>query len=159
MLSFVLAACVATSYGACPETTCVEPDSSSRAALHAALDAFGAAFREADVEALDTLLTVSYMHTNGSSGQVLTKDEWLEFVRRRRADLRSGRLQIHRYETSGVAIRWCSGAAIVSSQVASSGKNNGQSFESRLRVTQLWLRLGTRWRRAAFHDSPLPDVP
>jgi len=156
MLSFVLAVCAATSYGACPETTCVEPDSSSRAALYAALDAFSAAFRSADAKALDTLLTVSYMHTNGSSGQVLTKDEWLEFVRKRRADLRSGRLQVDRYETSGVAIRWCSEAAVVSSQVISDGRNNGRSFETRLRVTQLWLRLGTRWRRAAFHDSPLP---
>lgn len=156
MLSFVLAVSIATSYGVRPGTPCVEPDSSSRTALHAALDAFSAAFRNADPEALDTLLTVSYLHTNGGSGQVLSKDEWLEFVRRRRMDLRSGRLQVDTYETSGVTIRWCSGAAIVSSQVASEGRNNGQSFHSRLRVTQLWLRLGTGWRRAAFHDSPLP---
>ena len=155
MLSFVLAVCAVTSHGACPETTCMEPDSASRAALYVALDAFSDAFRNADVAALDTLLTVSYMHTNGSSGQVLTKDDWLEFVRKRRADLRSGRLAIDRYETSAVAIRWCSEAAIVSSQVISDGRNDGRSFETRLRVTQLWLRLGTRWRRAAFHDSPL----
>lgn len=156
MLNFLLAVCTATSQGVCPETTCEEPDSSSRAALNVALDAFSAAFRSADTEALDTLLTASYLHTNGGTGQVLGKDEWLEFVRRRRADLRSGRLQIETYETSDVTIRWCSGAAIVSSQVTSGGRNNGRSFESRLRVTQLWLRLGTRWRRAAFHDSPLP---
>ena len=156
MLNFLLAVCTATSQGVCPETACEEPDSSSRAALNVALDAFSAAFRSADAEALDTLLTISYMHTNGGTGQVLGKDEWLEFVRRRRADLRSGRLQIETYETSEVTIRWCSGAAIVSSQVTSGGRNNGRSFESRLRVTQLWLRLGSRWRRAAFHDSPLP---
>ncbi len=156
MLSFVLALSAAVANGVWPGTTCVEPDSASRAALYAALKGFSAAFRDADHEALDTLLDASYMHTNGGTGQVLTRDEWIEYVRRRRADLENGRLRIDTYETSDVRIRWCSGAAVVSSQTRSEGIHNGRSFQSRLRVTQLWLHVGGRWRRAAFHDSPIP---
>jgi hypothetical protein len=31
----------------------------------------------------------------------------------------------------------------------------GERFRSRVQVTQVWIREGGRWRRAAFHDSPL----
>jgi Domain of unknown function (DUF4440) len=135
---------------------CGEPDSLQRAALHVALQAFSRAFLKADAEALDTLLTADYLHTNGGTGTVLTKIQWLEFIRGRRAELQSGRLQVARYEATNQEVRWYAGAAVVSTQVVSEGRRDGAAFESRLQVTQVWVRRGDRWWRAAFHDSPLP---
>jgi hypothetical protein len=133
-----------------------EPDSARQAALHAALQAFGRAFRHADAAALDSLLTADYLHTNGGSGAVLDRTRWLDYVRSRRADLRSGNLRVDRYETSAVTVRWYPSTAVVSNEVVSEGIQNGAPFASRLRVTQVWVEAGGRWRRAAFHDSSIP---
>jgi hypothetical protein len=156
MLALLLAFTAATSD--CPRSPagCGEPDSLQRAALHAALQAFSGAFLRADAEGLDTLLTADYLHTNGGTGTVLNKSQWLEFIRGRGAELRSGRLQVQRYQAANQEIRWYEGVAVVSSQVVSEGRRDGAPFESRLQVTQVWVRLAGRWWRAAFHDSPLP---
>jgi Domain of unknown function (DUF4440) len=139
--------------------TCVlgtEPDSLRRLALERALNAFSAAFLLADEKALDTLLADDYVHTNGGTGSVLDKARWLEYIRKRRAELASGRLRVDRYQSTDVTIRWHGDAAVVSSQVESEGSRDGQPFATRLQVTQVWVRSGGQWRRAAFHDSPLP---
>jgi ketosteroid isomerase-like protein len=133
-----------------------EPDSLHRLALERALGAFNAAFLRADEQALDTLLADDYVHTNGGTGSVLDKARWLEYIRARRAELASGRLRVERYESSEVTIRWHDDAAVVSSQVVSNGSRDGKPFATRLRVTQVWVRSGGQWRRAAFHDSPPP---
>jgi Domain of unknown function (DUF4440) len=133
-----------------------EPDSLHRLALERALDAFSAAFLRAEEKALDTLLTDDYVHTNGGTGSVLDKARWLEYIRTRRAELASGRLRVDRYESTDVTIRWHGDAAVVSSQVVSEGSRDGRPFAARLQVTQVWVRSGGKWRRAAFHDSPLP---
>ncbi len=132
-----------------------EPDSARRAGLHVALETFALAFRRADIDALDTLLTDDYVHTNGGSGAVLDRRQWLDYMRSRRGDLQSGKLRVDRYESSAVTIRWYATTAVVSSEVTSEGSQNGTPFISRLRVTQVWVHTGERWRRAAFHDSPM----
>lgn len=133
-----------------------EPDSAARAALTLALEALGDAFQKADAEALDTLLARDYVHTNGGSGSVLDKPRWLDYIRSRSADLRSGRLRVERYESTEPAICWFHDMAVVSSRIVSAGTRSGTPFESRLQVTQVWIRDGARWLRAAFHDSPIP---
>jgi hypothetical protein len=133
-----------------------EPDSLSRLALRSALKTFETAFVRADAEALDTMLAPHYLHTNGSSGAVLQKVPWLAYIRRRRADLEAGRLRVDRYESTGTRIAWYPGAAVVSTLVASEGTENGARFSRRLQVTTVWVRSGQGWRRAAFHDSPVP---
>jgi uncharacterized protein DUF4440 len=133
-----------------------EPDTLRRLALERALDAFGAAFLRADENALDTLLADDYVHTNGGTGGVLDKARWLEYIRTRRAELANGRLRVDRYQSTEVTIRWHGDAAVVSSQVESEGTRHGQPFATRLQVTQVWVRSGGQWRRAAFHDSPFP---
>lgn len=135
-----------------------EPDSLHRLALERALGAFRAAFLRADEKVLDTLLADHYIHTNGGTGSVQDKARWLEYIRTRRAELASGRLRVDRYESTDVMIRWHSDgeAAVVSSKVVSEGSRDGRPFATRLQVTQVWVRSGGQWRRAAFHDSPLP---
>jgi ketosteroid isomerase-like protein len=135
-----------------------EPDTTSRAALHAALRDFSRAFAAADAAVLDTLLAADYLHTNGASGSTLTKAQWLDYIRSRSADLAAGRLELVRYETDEVVIRWHAETALVSSRVVAEGRQNGTAFTTRLRVTQVWVRSTGRWRRAAFHDSPIPPA-
>jgi hypothetical protein len=134
-----------------------QPDSLRLLALQSSLQSFGAAFLKSDAAALDTFLVDSYLHTNRASGTVLDKPRWLDYIRQRRADLQSGRLRIHRYETLEPAIRWFPSAAVVSTQVVSEGLQDGRHFLTRLQVTQVWVQIDGQWRRAAFHDSPLPD--
>ena len=125
--------------------------------LETTLRAVNRAFVEADSGALDTLLAPGYVHTNGVSGSVLDRGTWLAYIRDRREELRSGRLRVDRYETPEATIRWHPGGAVVSNRVMSEGTRDGVRFTSRLQVTQIWVRLDGRWRRAAFHDSPIPD--
>lgn len=156
MLALLLACAASAADCSPPRRYQTEPDSAARASLILALQAFGAAFQAADAEALDTLLAPDYVHTNGGSGSVLDRSRWLDYIRSRRADLRSGRLRVERYEIAGTAIRWFPHMAVVTNRVTTAGTANGVPFSSRLQVTQIWIRGGSRWRRAAFHDSPAP---
>lgn len=157
LIALLLACMMATSGCKAAAGPPAEPDSLRSLALQHALQSFNAAFRRADSETLDTLLEAGYRHTNGGSGIVLDKAAWLDYIRRRRADLQSGRLRIDRYESLGLAISWYPATAIVSSQVVSEGVQDGVPFSLRLQVTQVWIQRGEQWRRAAFHDSPLPQ--
>ena len=103
-----------------------------------------------------TLINVICGLVNGSTGSVLDKTRWLAYIRTRRTELASGRLQVSRYESSAVTFRWHGDAAVVGSQVVSEGSRDGNPFTTRLQVTQVWVRSGDQWRRAAFHDSPVP---
>jgi hypothetical protein len=156
MFALLIACVVATNGCVAARGPLGEPDSLRSIALQRAVQSFSAAFLRADAETLDTLLAAGYLHTNGATGTVLDKPSWLDYIRRRQADLQSGRLRVDRYETTALAIRWYPDAAVVSNQVVSEGIQNGVPFSSRLQVTQVWIRLGEQWRRAAFHDSPVP---
>lgn len=133
----------------------VEPDTTDRAALYTSLRAFAQAFAAADVAGLDTMLTADYVHTNGGSTPI-NKDAWLAYVRTRSVELRDGTLHLTRYEQTTQSVQWYRDLAVVSGQVESEGTRRGQAFRSRVQVTQVWIRLGGRWLRAAFHDSFLP---
>lgn len=125
--------------------------------LETTLRVFNRAFAEADSATLDTLLARGYVHTNGGTGSVLDRGTWLGYIRDRRAELRGGRLRVDRYETTDASIRRYPGSAVVTSRVVSGGTRDGVAFASRLQVTQVWAQLDGRWRRVAFHDSPIPD--
>jgi hypothetical protein len=131
------------------------PDSTVRAELRQALAAFRDAFARADAAALDRLLADDYVHTNGGSGQVLDRAAWLGYVRGRRAELDAGVVGIEEYRSSDPVIRLIGTVAVVTHEVTTAGVRKGERFRSRVQVTQVWVREGGRWRRAAFHDSPL----
>ena len=133
----------------------VPSDTTARTELLRALAEFQDAFARADASALYRLLAGDYVHTNGGSGQVLDRNEWLGYVRTRRAELEAGRLRLEEYRSSAPIIRFVGTTAVVTNEVTSAGERNGQRFRSRVRVTQVWVHEGARWRRAAFHDSPL----
>jgi ketosteroid isomerase-like protein len=124
--------------------------------VRAAVARFGQAFLDADVEVLESLLTDDYIHVNGNSGNVLKRNEWLNWIKSRRTELEAGHLIIDEYETKDVAVKIYENVAIVTGTVYSNGKHNGELFASHVRFTNTWVLINEEWRRAAFHDSPLP---
>jgi ketosteroid isomerase-like protein len=125
--------------------------------VRAAVSEFGRAFVEAGVSVLEILLAEHYIHVNGRSGSVLNRNEWLSWVESRRKELNTGNLLINAHSVEDVQVQVYGEAAVVTGVVHSSGQRKGSMFTSRVRFTNLWVMQGGAWRRAAFHDSPLPD--
>jgi ketosteroid isomerase-like protein len=125
--------------------------------VRAAVAAFGRAFEKADVAFLETRLTNDYIHVNGRSGSVLNRDEWLKWLSSRQAELKSGELSITSYSVEDLKVQVYGEAAVATGIVRSSGQWGGTEFTSQVRFTNLWVMQGGEWRRAAFHDSPLPE--
>ena len=132
-------------------------DAHREAEVRAVVNAFGRAFVEADVLILDSFLTDNYVHVNGGSGNVLDRDDWLEWVKLRRAEIQRGELVVSDYKIGDVRITVDGDTAIVTGTVFSSVNKNGNSSTSRIRFSNIWLYQKGVWRRAAFHDSPLPQ--
>ena len=126
---------------------------SPEATVRAQVDAFAAAFRDADADRLKALLATDYVHTNGGS-RPLTADQWLTYVRTRRDAIAAGRLVVTTYQNSELDIRVHGDAAIVTGVNVSEGTENGAPFRRALRFTQLWVLRHGRWLRAAFQDAP-----
>ncbi len=122
----------------------------------AVVNAFGRAYVEADVETLETLLFEKYVHVNGRSGKVLNRGEWLEWVTSRRAGIENGELIVSDYRIEDVEVVLDGTTAIVIGVVYSSQSRNGNTNTSGFRFSNLWLHRNGAWRRAAFHDSPIP---
>jgi hypothetical protein len=112
---------------------------------------------EADVSALQKLLTANYIHVNGHSGSVLNRDEWLKWVASRRRELGSKNLVINSYSVDDVKVQIYGEAAVLTGVVHSSGERSGAKFTLAVRFTNVWVKQGNAWRRAAFHDSRLPE--
>jgi ketosteroid isomerase-like protein len=126
----------------------------SRREIENAVGRFSKAFVEADVSILNTLLSEDYIHTN-STGSALNKQQWLEYIKTRRADLEAGRLEIESYENKDLRIRVYGESAIVTGANVAKGKREGKPFVTQLRFTHLWIKQSGQWKRAAFHDSPV----
>jgi hypothetical protein len=125
--------------------------------VEAAFSQFSRAFAEADVPVLRGLLARNYTHVNGRTGSVLTGGEWLKWLQSRRVELDTGKLVISVYEIKDLVVQVYKEAAVVTGVAYSSGERDGSPFTSRVRFTNLWVVEEGKWRRAAFHDSPLPD--
>jgi len=125
--------------------------------VRAAVSAFARAFVEADVSVLETYLTNDYIHVNGRSGRVLNRKQWLSWMESRRADLNNGELVLNAYRVEDLRVVLYGEAAVVTGAVHSSGDQKGVAFTSQVRFTNVWVIQGGAWRRAAFHDSPMPE--
>ncbi len=121
-----------------------------------AVAAFGQALHEADVHTIQSLLTEQYLHVNGASGSVLDRETWLGWIASRRRELDDGVLTIDRYAVSDVDVDMFGSVALVTGAVHAEGRRNGEGFDSRIRFPHVWTRRGGVWRRAAFHDLPVP---
>jgi hypothetical protein len=124
-------------------------------AVRDAFSAFRHAFVTADLPVLRALLTDDYVHTNGRSGEVLDRQQWLGYMTARRTELDQGSLIIDTYLVDDLEVRIqgeAADSAVVTGVAISSGRRHGAPFESRVRFTNLWVQRDGAWRRAAFHD-------
>lgn len=116
---------------------------------------FDTAYKTGDFETLDRMISKDYLHTN-PSGNVVTRENWLNWNSSRAEAIKSGELVIDTYETSELDIRIRnSTTAIVSGVNRASGTNKGEVFETKVRFTHVWLLEDGIWKRAVFHDSYL----
>ena len=133
------------------------PEEADREAeVRAAVNAFGRAYVEADVPTLEYFLSENYVHVNGGSGNALNRDDWLKFVKSRRVEIDNGELVVIDYRIEDVKVVLDGNTAIVIGMWYSSQSRNGNSSTSKIRFSNTWLYREGVWRRAAFHDSPLP---
>lgn len=127
----------------------------ARASLPSAIEALNEAYRTADVAVLETLITSDYAHTNGASAPI-GREEWLAWNRLRAERQASGAWRTDSYVADGVEVRRLGDVAVVTGVVRSSGVRDGAPSQVAVRFTALWVVENNQWRRAAFHDAPLP---
>lgn len=125
--------------------------------VRSAVDQFGSAFVEADVPTLESLLSENYVHVNGRSGDVLNRDDWLNWVKSRRTEIEKGELKFCDYRIEDLIIVVDEDTATVVGTVVLCMNRNGTSSTSRIKFSNTWLYRKGEWRRSAFHDSPLPQ--
>lgn len=145
VLSLFLASCSAA----------VSPPEDS---VRQAVEKFSQAFKNADAEALSAMLTDDYLHCNNGS-EPIGKATWLEFVRSRKIALDAGSLKLREYRNEDVRVVCYGNSAVVSGVNIAEGLRDSQSFSTKIRFTHLWVLEDRVWKRAAFHDSPLPVQP
>lgn len=119
------------------------------------ITAFDHAYKTGDITTLNAMVSSNYLHTN-PSGNVVSREVWLNWNSGRAESIASGELVIDKYETSDLDINiYGTDVALVSGINTSSGTNNGEAFETKVRFTHAWVLENDTWKRAAFHDSYL----
>ncbi|EAY29150.1 nuclear transport factor 2 family protein [Microscilla marina] len=119
-----------------------------------AIEAFNQAFLTADVIFLDQHLTEEYIHSNSGSA-LIDKKGWLNYIKKRHTQLKSGQLKVHTYQMTELTVKVYGNSAIANGLITSSGVFRAKKFKSIIRVTQMWVKEKNVWKRAAFHDSKL----
>ena len=122
-----------------------------------AVRAFGLAYAAADTVTLKSLLADDYVHVNGGTGTVLSRDDWLEWVESRKAAMARGELIVDDYRVEDVEISLDGNVAIVVGRVISSVREDGVLRSSEIRFSNTWVYREGAWRRLLFHDSPMPN--
>ncbi len=122
--------------------------------LKKTISVFNTAFKEGDLQVLDSLTTKDYRHTNGSS-KVIDKTAWFGYLKKRTHQIRSKSIEILAYEFSEVDIKIQGNTAIVTGKVLVNTKDTSGIRERKFRVTHVWLNDSGVWKRAAFHDGKI----
>ena len=120
--------------------------------LQQALHVFNAAIGRADADALDSLLTTAYLHTNGDQ-PAIDKNQWLAYLRSRKAQIEKGLLAIDSYQMVDMKIRLYGQSAVVTGRIVIHGLENGGPFDAIYRTSQFWVVEDGQWKRAGFHDA------
>jgi ketosteroid isomerase-like protein len=125
-----------------------QTDSLTQAEVEALEDRRYAAMVDADLGALDELLSddVLYAHSNAS---VDSKASYLEL-------LRTEALVYHTLEHTTEAVITRPGVTIVSGTMSGSIHMHGAAKTLNSRVAAVWVRDDDRWRLAAFQPTPIP---
>lgn len=122
--------------------------------LTAAIEKFNNAFKKGDVKTIKTMVTSDYMHTNGNA-KPITKQEWLKFLFKRSKKMEKGHFKILDYRMTEEEIRLYGPVGALSAKIESTTLVKGDTVHSAYRITNVWVRIEGRWKRAAFHDSKI----
>ena len=122
-----------------------------------AVEDFGKAYVKADTSKLKTLLAEEYLHTN-PDGNKISKNDWLNWVGSRKAEIENGNLVIDAYDTRDLNIRLISDkTAIADGIIYSTGTQNSEPFKVHIKFTNVWVKKNGSWKRTVFHDSRLKE--
>ena len=116
------------------------------------IEEFNSAFVDGNVEILESLITDNYLHTNSSS-RVIRKDDWLEYLKKRKNELEGGELIITNYLMDETEVEFYNNMAIVTGKISYSTVNQKERKENEIRITNIWIKEAGLWKRAGFHDS------
>jgi len=120
------------------------------------VEKIGQAYRDANVEALERLVTDDYVHTN-STFAAIGRDAWLGWVVSRRQALEAGTLRVVEYENDDLKVVRRGETAIVTGLNRTIAEADGERTVSRVRFTMVFVRVDGVWKRAAFQDCRLAE--
>nr|WP_255452805.1 nuclear transport factor 2 family protein [Aquimarina sp. RZ0] len=115
---------------------------------------FNQAFRTGDVKKIKTMITDSYIHTNGHSKSI-DKESWVSYLQNRKTDIDSGHLLVNDYRIDEIEIKIYKVTAIVTARVKVMQTKSGISEENNYRVTNIWVKESGTWKRAGFQDTKI----
>ncbi|WP_431124582.1 nuclear transport factor 2 family protein [Flagellimonas flava] len=137
-----------------PKPKSEETSEASKEKLLVALQKFNTAFQHGDIQTLDSMITDSYVHTNGTS-QAIHKSNWLGYLEKRNERLTSGELEVLHYEMDDLGFVHYRDFTIVTGRVLVTNRISQDTIENQYRVTHLWVNENGNWKRAGFHDGKI----
>ncbi|TMU55987.1 nuclear transport factor 2 family protein [Flagellimonas algicola] len=135
-----------------PNPKSEETSAASKEKLLVALQKFNTAFQHGDIKTLDSMITDTYVHTNGTS-QAIHKSIWLSYLKKRNARIANGELEVLHYEMGDLGFVHYTDFAIVTGRVLVTNRISQDTIENQYRVTHLWVIENGNWKRAGFHDG------
>ena len=113
---------------------------------------FNIAFRDGEIEKLESMITNNYLHTNSSSKSI-RKTDWLNYLGKRKSELITGSLVVENYEMSETDFEIYDDMAIVTAKISFSTIRSDERKENEIRITNVWVKEEGSWKRAGFHDT------
>lgn len=104
----------------------------------------GHAYARRDVAALQRLTAEDYVQTD-VRGVILSRTQWLEFVKNRKSDLT--------VETDDIQVRYYGDVAVVTGHWTYTLKESSRDGVSYSRWTSVWTRDTGGWKRSAFQNT------
>ena len=116
------------------------------------IEQFNTAFETGDVKTLESMITDKYVHTN-SSAKAIGRDQWVDYLQRRKKDLDSGDLIVGNYALEETEVEIYGDMAILTGKISFSSERSGEQKENEIRITNVWVKEDGAWKRAGFHDT------
>ena len=118
------------------------------------VEEFNFAFKECDIEQLETLITENYLHTNGNSRSI-KRNTWLEYLEKRKLEINNGNLVVNTYDMKEIEIELYDDMAIIIGKIVTSSTKSAEYQENEYRITNIWVKEDGNWKRAGFHDGKI----
>lgn len=118
---------------------------------------FRAAFVNADVAVLESIVAPHYTHTNDRD-QPLTREQWLDSMERRQRQMAAGENRLLQFDSEPNPVRIHGDTAIATGITIMRSIRGESEVAIRINWTHVWEWDGNDWYRIAFHDT-YEDLP